>query len=38
MKFLDKLDKEVIYNFYIYPIYKKHHFHDDIINITKIAQ
>jgi len=37
MKFLDKLDKEVIYNFYIYPIYRKHYFHDDIINITEIA-
>ena len=38
MKFLDNLDKEVIYNLYIYPIYRKHHFHDDITNITEIAQ
>ena len=38
MKFLDKLDKEVIYNFYIYPIYRKHHFHHDIINMIETAQ
>ena len=35
MKFLEKQDKEIIYNFCIQHIYRKHNFHHENITITE---
>ena len=35
MKFYEKQDKEIIYNFCIQHIYRKHHLHHENITTTK---